>query len=138
MWNWIKELFFSDFSMVTAWYMHILVTAKILWSRICHLSFGETKIEDISNSTESHIIHDKIHHIRYNCLGSIFSLLESHTEGLVFLLHPGHTDHTDPKGRFESFAVTPSNDRVLFIYVPLGHSNRKQLTRRRFFKGLRK
>ena len=43
---------------------------------------------------------------------------------------------TDPKGRFVSFKVTPSNDRVLYVYVPSGYSNREQLARGRFFEGL--
>ena len=35
-----------------------------------------------------------------------------------------------------SFKVAPSNDRVLCIYAPSGHSNREQLVRGRFFEGL--
>ena len=47
----------------------------------------------------------------------IFSTGDSHTKGMIFLLHPGLEGitevDTDPKGRFVSFKVTPSNDRVL-------------------------
>ena len=43
---------------------------------------------------------------------------------------------TDLKGRFVSFRVASSNDRVLCIYAPSGHSNREQLIRGRFFEGL--
>ena len=35
-----------------------------------------------------------------------------------------------------SFKVAPSNDRVLCIYAPPGHSSREQLVRVRFFEGL--
>ena len=56
------------------------------------------------------------------------------------MLHPGFDDvtdvDTDPKGRFVSVKVAPSNDRVLCIYTPSGHSNREQLARGRFFEGL--
>ena len=38
--------------------------------------------------------------------------------------------------RFVSFKVTPSNDRVLCIYAPSGHSTREQLARGHFFEGL--
>ena len=41
----------------------------------------------------------------------------------------------DPKERFVSFKVIPSNDRVL--YVSSGHSTRKQLAVGRFFEGLK-
>ena len=44
---------------------------------------------------------------------------------------------TDPKGKFVSFMVTPSNDRVLCDYAPSGHSTREQLARGRFFEGLK-
>ena len=35
-----------------------------------------------------------------------------------------------------SFKFTPSNDRVLCVYVPSGYSTREQLDRGRFFEGL--
>ena len=35
-----------------------------------------------------------------------------------------------------SFKVTPSNDKVLCVYAPLGHSTREQLARGRFFEGV--
>ena len=40
--NWIKELS-SDFSSVTTWYMTMLVTSEIPWSKIWRLNFAETK-----------------------------------------------------------------------------------------------
>ena len=88
--------------------------------------------KDISIFAEAHINFDQIHHIRNNWLGPIFSSSEdSHTKGLLVLLHldlAGVTDiDTDPKRRFLTFKFTPSNNRVLFIYVPLGHSTREQL-----------
>ena len=39
---------------------------------------------------------------------------------------------TDPKARFESFKVTPSNDSVLCVYAPSGRSTSEQLARGRF------
>ena len=83
----------------------------------------QKKNKDISILTETHINHDQIHHqihIRNNWLGPIFfSPGDSHTKGLLVLLHlglEGFTEvDTDPKGRFLSFKVTPSNDRVLCV-----------------------
>ena len=83
---------------------------------------------------------DQIQHIRNNWLALSFSLLESHSEGLLVLLlvlfHSGPSDHIDPKGRFVSFKVTPYNDRIICVYAPLGYSTRKQLTRECFFEEL--
>ena len=55
-------------------------------------------------------------------MGTIFfSPGDSHTKGLLVLLHlglEGVTEiDTDTKGRFVSFKVTPANDRVLCVYV---------------------
>ena len=105
------------------------------------LEFCRNQNKVISILTESHINHDQIHHIRNNWLGPIvFSPGDSHTKGLLVLLHLGLEDitkvDTDPKGRFASFKVAPSNDRVLCVYAPLGYSTREQLTRGRFFEGL--
>ena len=59
---------------------------------------------------------------------------------MLLLLHPGFNNFTDvdigPKGRFISFKVAPSEDRVLCIYAPSGHNNRQQMTRGCFFEGL--
>ena len=55
---------------------------------------------------------------------------------MLVLLHLGPKVDTYPKGRFVSFKCTPSNDRVLCVYVPSGYSTREQLDRRRFFEGL--
>ena len=97
--------------------------------------------KDFSILTETDIINDQIHHIRNNWLGPIFfSSGDSHTKGLLVLLHPGLEGVTevdsDPKWRFVSFNVTPSNERVLRIYASLGHNTREQLARGHFFKGL--
>ena len=43
---------------------------------------------------------------------------------------------TDPKGRFVSFKVTLSNNRVLCACAPSVHSTREQLIKGRFFEGL--
>ena len=69
-----------------------------------------------------------------------FSPGDSHTKGLLVLLHlglEGITEvNTDSKGRFVSFKVTLSNDRVLCVYAPSGDSAREQLARGHFFEGL--
>ena len=83
---------------------------------------------------------DQIHRIRNNCLGAIFfSPGDSHTKGLVVLLHLGLKGvievDTNPKGRFVSFMVTSSNDRVICVYAPSGHRAREQLARGRFLEG---
>ena len=71
--------------------------------------------------TETHISLDQIHHIRNNWLSSIFfSLGDTHTKGLLVLLHRGLEGvtevDTDPKERFAFFKVNPSNDRVICVY----------------------
>ena len=68
-----------------------------------------------------------------------FSPGDSHTKGILFLLHlglEGITEvDTDPKGEFVSFKVTPSNDRVLF--VPLqGIAPENSWLGERFFEGI--
>ena len=98
-------------------------------------------LKSISILTETHINHHQIHHIRNNWVGPIFfSPGDRYTKGLLALLRlglEGITEvDTDPKGRFVSFTVTPSNDRVLCVYVPSGCNIRKQLARGRFFEGL--
>ena len=68
----------------------------------------------------------------------IFSPEDSHTEGLLVLLHLGLEGvtkvDTDPKRRFTSFKVIPSNDRVLCVCAPWGH--RTRLAKGGFFEGL--
>ena len=68
-----------------------------------------------------------------------------HTKRLLVLLllgFEGVTEvDTDPKERFVSFKVTPSNvmsesKPELIVYVPSGSSTREQLARGRFFEGL--
>ena len=62
---------------------------------------------------------------------------DSHTKALLHLGLEGATEvDTDPKGRFLSFKVTLSNDRVLCVYAPSRDSTREQLARGRFFEGL--
>ena len=55
-------------------------------------------------------------------------------------LHPGLEGvtevDTDPKGRFASFKVTLSNNRVLCVFAPSGHCTREQLNKGRFFEEL--
>ena len=74
-------------------------------------------------------------------MGPIFSSPgDSHTEGLLVLLHPsseGVTEvDTDAKRRFVSFKVTPFNNKVLSVYAPSWHSTREQVASKRFFEGL--
>ena len=84
--------------------------------------FCRNQNKDVSILTETYVNLDQIHHIRNNWWGAIFFFPgDSHTKGLLFLLHLGlggvtEVD-TDPKGRFVSFKVTPSSDRVLCVYA---------------------
>ena len=87
------------------------------------LEFCRKQIKYISLLTETHIKHDQILHIRNKWLGPIFlSPGSSHTKGLIAQLHPGLEGatevDTDPKGRFVSFKVTLSNNRVLCFCAP--------------------
>ena len=55
-------------------------------------------------------------------MGAVFfSPEDSQTKGLLALLYQGLEGvtevNTDPKGRFVSFKVTPSNDRVICVYA---------------------
>ena len=101
------------------------------------LEFCKNQNKVISILTETHINHDQIHHIRNNWLGSnFFSLGDSHTKGCLSCFIWDLKIDTDAKGRFVSFKFTPSNDRVLCVYVPSGYSTREQLDRGRFFEGL--
>ena len=108
------------------------------------LQFCRNRNKDISILTETHINLDQIHHIRNNWLGAIFfSPGDSHTKGLLVLLHlglEGVTEvDTDLKGRFVSFKVTPSNDRVFCVYalgVAPGNTCLEGVSR--FFEGLQK
>ena len=70
-WNWIKELFFSDFSRVKTWYMTVLVPPEIPRSRIWHLNFAETKKRHQYFNWKSYQPWS-IHHTINNWLGSIF------------------------------------------------------------------
>ena len=51
---------------------------------------------------------------------------------MLVLLHSGLAGvtefDTESKGRFVSFRVTPSNDRVLNVYFPSGHANLQEKT----------
>ena len=105
------------------------------------LAFCRKKDKGISILNETHINHNQIHHIRKNWFGPIFFAPgDSHTKRLLLLLHlglEGITEaHTDSKGRFMYFKVTPSNDRFVCVNAPSRHSTREQLTRGRFFEGL--
>ena len=91
-----------------------------------------TRPKVISILTETHINHDQMHHTRNNWLG------DSHTKGMLFLLHlslEGVTEvDTDRKGRFVSFKVTTSNESS--VCAPSGYSTKEQLARGHFFEGL--
>ena len=105
------------------------------------LEFCRKQNKDNSILTETHINHDKIHQIINNWLGPIFlSPRNIHTKGLLGQLHPGLEGvtevDTDPKGRFVSFKITLSNNRVLCVCAPSGHCTREQLIKGRFFEGL--
>ena len=105
------------------------------------LKFCRNWNKDVSFLTETHISLDQIHDIRNNWLGIIFfSPGDSHTKWFLVLLQlglEGVTEvDTDPKRRFVSFKVIPSNDRVLRVYVPLGHSIKEKLTRGCLSEGL--
>ena len=81
------------------------------------LQFCRNRNKDVSISNETNINL----YIRNNWLGAIFfSSGDSNTKGLLVILHlglEGVTEvGTDSKGRFVSFKVTPSNDRVLCVY----------------------
>ena len=67
---------------------------------------------------------------------NFFSLGDSHTKGHLSCFIWDLKIDTDAKGRFVSFKFTPSNDRVLCVYVPWGYSTRDQLDRGCFFEGL--
>ena len=88
----------------------------------------QKKNKDISILTETHINHDQIHHqihIRNNWLGPIFfSPGDSHTKGLLVLLHPsleGITEvDTNPNMGFVSFKFTPFPLMTEFyVFMPL-------------------
>ena len=87
------------------------------------------------------INHDQIHNTRNDWLDpNFFSPGDSSRKGFLALLHLNLESvtevETDPKRRFLSFKITPSKDRVLHVYAPLGHNTRKQLARGHFFEGL--
>ena len=76
------------------------------------LQFCRNRNKDVSILTETHVNLDQIYHIRNNWLGAIFfSPGDSHTKGLLVLLHlglEGVTEvDTDPKGRFMSLRLLP-------------------------------
>ena len=105
------------------------------------LQFCRNQNKVISILTETHINHDQIQYIKNTWLCPIFfSPGDSHTKGLLVLLHlglEGITEvDTDSKGMFVSFKVTPSNDRGLCVYAPSGYCSREELVRRRFSEGL--
>ena len=65
---------------------------------------------------------------------------DSHIKELLVLINLGLKGATgvgtDSRGRLLSFKVTPSNDRVLCVYAPSGHSTKEQLAGGSFFEGL--
>ena len=97
------------------------------------------RLSSVNHTTKQFII---IIIIKYT-IWEIIGWAWSHTKELLVLLHLGlegiNEADTDPKGRFESFKVTPSNDRALGVYAQgiwPGHSTREQLARGHFFEGL--
>ena len=81
--------------------------------------------------------YDQINHMRNNWLGSrFFSLEDSHTKGCLSCFIWDLDVDTDPKVRFVSFEFTPSNNRVICVYVLSGYSTREQMDRERCFEGL--
>ena len=101
--------------------------------------FCRSQNKDICILAKTHIGQEQIHQIKNNWLGPIsFAPGDTYSKGMLILLHTGFDDvtdvDTDPKGRFVSFKVAPSNDRVICTYTPLGHSNREQLARDAFLK----
>ena len=108
----------------------MLVPSEKPLSRIWHLNFAETKKSHQyfnHDHDETHImtmiklISTMIKHTKIKKLiGPIFFFPgDSHTKGMLFLLHlglEGITEvDTDPKGRFVSFKVTTSNESSLFV-----------------------
>ena len=129
-WNWIKELFFSDFQGLQ----------HDIWSCWCHQRsleagsgtwiFKKPK-KVIGILTGTHINHDKIHHTRNNCLGPIFfSPGESHTKIMLFLLHLGLEDITEVDTEVYSLSWEFS------VCAPSGHSTREQQARGHIFEEL--
>ena len=105
------------------------------------LEFYRKKNNYIRILTETHIKHDQILHIRNNWLSPIFlSPGSSHTKGFIAPLHPGLEGvievDTGPKGRFVSFKVTLSNNKVVCFCAPSRHNTRDQLVKGRFFERL--
>ena len=105
------------------------------------LRFCRSQNRDISILAGTHVNQDQLHQLRNNWLGPILcSTSDTFTKRMLVVLQLGFNDVTivdiDPKGRFLSFSVAPSEDRVLCIYVPLGHNNRQQLARGHFLEGL--
>ena len=133
----LRNLFFFDFSMVTVWCWWLQRSLKA-WSGTWTLQKPNQGLQYL---TETRINHDEIHHIRNNWLSLIFfSPEDSHTKGLLIMLHQGlevftQVD-TDAKRKFVSFNVIPSNGRVLCVYAPSECNTREQFDRKNFFEGL--
>ena len=119
------NFFLSEFPMVTS----CQLTLYINFSRIRDplkqnlvLQFCRNRKKGVSILTKTHINLYQIHHRKDNWLGAIFfSPGDIHTKGLLVLLHLGVEGVTEadtyPKGRFVSFKVTPSNDRILCLLL---------------------
>ena len=105
------------------------------------LEFCRKQNKYIGILTETHVNHDQMCQTRNNWSGPIFlSPGNSHTKGLLSQLHPGLEGvtevDTDPKGRFVSFKVALSNNKVLCVSATSGHNTREQLVRGCSFKRL--
>ena len=95
------------------------------------LEFCRNQKKNYQYLTETHINHDKIHHIRNNLSGSnFFSLGNSHAKGCLSCFIWDFRLILIQKGGLCPFKFTPTNDRFLCVYAPSG------FVRDRFFEGL--
>ena len=80
--------------------------------------FCKSQNKDICILAKTHIDNDQSHQIKNNWLGPVLiSPGDTFSKGILIFLHPGFPDVTeidpDLNGRFISFKVAPSDDRVL-------------------------
>ena len=125
MWNWTKEFFFFllNFSSYSIIYANVGCIREPLKQDVV-FEFCREQNKDNSILTETHFNHDKIHQIMNNWLSPVFHYPRNiHTKGLLGQLRPGLEGvtevDTNPKGRFVSFKITFSNNRVLCVCAPL-------------------
>ena len=86
----LRNIFFSEFQMVTAWCMSIFDGIRDPLKQNVALQFWRNRNKDVYILTETHINWNQIHHIRNDWLGvTFFCPGASHTKGLLVLLHLG-------------------------------------------------